>query len=231
LLFAAAALCAACESSASPQAANFFPLGKNYTWTYHVKSKSQRTSYDVIDRVVGEEYVPALAKDGEVVNEFSGMERGGLRPLFYFRSADGYLSRISSLDYKGDEIIPSPWGGSPEDRFLPIHLQAGRKWDNVFFPLLQQKGNPYIAQHHRTFAESNAVWVLAGGFRGCLRVETDADYDGGVWKGRGMKLHYVDWYAPNVGLVKSLALEGGPGGSEIERVELMKYDVSGRLTK
>jgi hypothetical protein len=37
------------------------------------------------------------------------------------------------------------------------------------------------------------------------------------------RLRYLDWYAPNVGLVKTLVLESGFFGSETARVELLSF--------
>jgi hypothetical protein len=39
---------------------------------------------------------------------------------------------------------------------------------------------------------------------------------------------YEDYYAPNVGLIKTVALEGIADGSEVERVELLKFKIQSR---
>ena len=41
--------------------------------------------------------------------------------------------------------------------------------------------------------------------------------------GKPSKLTYEDWYAPNVGLIKTITYEGDAGGPEMERVELIHF--------
>jgi hypothetical protein len=38
-----------------------------------------------------------------------------------------------------------------------------------------------------------------------------------------MSISYVDWYAPNIGLVRTIAHEGDINGDEMERVELIRF--------
>ena len=45
-------------------------------------------------------------------------------------------------------------------------------------------------------------------------------------KKQHLQLTYFDWYAPNVGLVKTVALEGGPTGPEMDRVELVRFNIT-----
>jgi DUF3108-like len=219
-----------CNSPLKPSnasAPNFFPLRKNFTWTYQVDSKSQQQKYIVVDTARGEEYVPALKMTGEVVDEFTSMRRGGLRPLVYYQTADGYLARLMALDYTGDQITTPPWGRSVEGKFLPAVLMPDRRWDSLILPYGHLQGSPEIVQHHRSFAEPKPIQVPAGAFSGCIRIETNAAYQGGVTAGQHMDLYYLDWYAPNVGLIRSLVLEHGPKGPVMERVELVRYDLRG----
>jgi hypothetical protein len=50
-------------------AGDFFPLTADSVWTYQVNSKSQRNTYVVTDKAVGQQYVPSLNVTGEVVEE------------------------------------------------------------------------------------------------------------------------------------------------------------------
>lgn len=206
---------------------NYFPLTPNSTWTYQIVSKSQRTQYQITDRVLGIKYVPALKVTGSVVNESYSLSRGGTRPLVYF-SKDGYISRLSALDYDQKAIQSPSWGRSEEAEFLPLHLAPDLAWKNTIYPYGHLAGAFDISQTHRTFAESHEIDVPAGHFAGCIRIETQAQYEGGAYASHGehLKLAYIDWYAPNVGLIKTLALEGGAKGPEMERVELVRYSVT-----
>ncbi|MBE3602102.1 hypothetical protein IMX07_00515 [bacterium] len=209
--------------------ANFFPLKTDMTWTYRIDSKSQHTSYVITDRVVGSQYVPALKLTGLVVAEFYNLDRAGLRPIVYVDDS-GYLTRLSGLDYDKHRIITPAWGKSEEDDFLPAHLAPNLAWNNELFPYGKLPGGFEIVQSHKSFGEPADVAVPAGHFTGCIRIETRARYQGGAYaeSKQQLKLTYEDWYAPNVGLIKTIAFQGGPDGPEMERVELMRFDVASK---
>ena len=90
-------------------------------WTYRVISQSQQTRYVVTDEVLGSEYIPSLELTGDVVQEYYDLDRGGLRPIVYYRK-DGYLTRLSGLDYEMRAINSPRWGRSEELNFLPQQL-------------------------------------------------------------------------------------------------------------
>ncbi len=223
-------IAAACSRPASAKIdlhANFFPLKTNMVWTYRIDSKSQHTSYVITDRVVGAQYVPALKLTGLVVAEFYDLDRAGLRPIVYVDDS-GYLTRLSGLDYDKHRITTPAWGKSEEDNFLPAHLTPNQAWNNELFPYGKLPGGFEIVQSHKSFGEPAAIAVPAGHFTGCIRIETRARYQGGAYaeSKQQLKLTYVDWYAPNVGLIKTIAYQGGPDGPEMERVELMRFGVA-----
>jgi hypothetical protein len=224
---------AACKSApwpADPSAA-FFPLKPNMVWIYKVQSKSQQREYVVTDKVIGQQYVPALKVTGDVVQEFYNTDRAGLRPIVYIQKG-GYLSRLSGLDYVHDQIKPPAWGRSTDEGFLPQRLAPDSSWDNKLFPYGKLPGSFDLLQNHKSFLESHFVTVPAGRYGGCIRIETLARYEGGAYSHQPhpLKLAYEDWYAPNVGLVRTVAYEGGPSGPEMERVELIKFDAGDKVS-
>ncbi len=192
---------------------------------YRVQSKSQQREYVVTDTVVGEQYVPALKLTGAVVQEFYNLDRAGLRPIIYTQKG-GYLTRLSGLDYVKHKIKPPAWGRSIEEDFLPERLTPDAIWQNKLFPYGKLPGGFDIAQSHKSFMEGSNVVVPAGRYAGCIRIDTLARYEGGAYARQPhvLKLAYEDWYAPNVGLVRTIAYEGGPSGPEMERVELIRFD-------
>lgn len=203
----------------------FFPLEPNTVWTYRVKSKSQHATYVVTDKVIGQKYVPSLNVTGQVVEEYYNMERGGMRPLVYVTTKDGYLSRLSGLDYAKQDIEAPAWGRSEEGAFMPARLAPDLTWSSKIFPFGHLSGAFDINQSHRSYFDGEDIIVPGGRFSGCIRIETNAVYEGGTYAkiGKGLHLTYEDWYAPKVGLVKTVALEGGSTGPEMERVELLKF--------
>ena len=78
-------------------------------------------------------------------------------------------------------------------------------------------------QHHRTFLESGEVVVPAGRFSGCIRIEIEAEYQRNSQSATSLRLRYIDWYAANVGLLRTVVSKGGFFNSEIARVELLSF--------
>ena len=205
-------------------ARDFFPLARDSVWTYRVNSKSQRTTYVVTDKAVGEKYVPSLNTTGQVVEEYYNMDRGGTRPILYI-TKDGYWTRLSGLDYSKDDIEAPAWGRSEDGEFMPAVLMPGVNWKSRMFPFGHIPGSFDISQLHHTFFEPTDIVVPAGHFGGCMRIETEALYEGGSYarSGKPLRLVYEDYYAPHVGLIKTVALEGSARGAEMELVELIRF--------
>jgi len=199
-------------------ARDFFPLAPESVWTYRVNSKSQHNTYVVTDKAVGEKYVPSLNVTGQVVEEYYNVDRGGTRPIVYI-TKNGYWTRLSGLDYSKEDIEAPAWGRSEEGDFMPAILTPGVNWRSQIFPFGHMPGSFDIRQLHRTFFEPADVVVPAGHFAGCIRIETEALYEGGSYAkiGKPLRLVYEDYYAPHVGLIKTRALEGSIRGGEVER--------------
>ena len=225
LLGVSMAACNRATPAAIDPTAAFFPLRPNMMWMYRVRSKSQQQTYTVTDMVVGSQYVPALKLTGEVVQEFCNFNRAGLRPLVYV-DVDGYLTRLSGLDYVRKRITAPAWGRSIEEDFLPDHLAPDQAWSNKLFPYGKLPGGFEVDQEHKTFFETSDVVVPAGRFTRCIRIETRARYEGGAYAAekQNLKLAFVDWYAPNVGLVRTIAYQGGLNGPEMDKVELIRFE-------
>ena len=209
-------------------AGQFFPLQPQAEWTYRVKSRSQQSTYAITDTVIGKKYVPSLNVTGEVVSEYYDMDRGGIRPIIYVFDK-GYFDRLSGLDYSQDsprqDIVAPAWGRSEDGNFLPQQLSPNLSWDSKSFPFGHVEGAFDIKQNHKTFLEAEDVIVPAGHFANCIRVETLAQFEGGQYakKNKPSLLTYEDWYAPKVGLIKTITYEGNVYGREMERVELIRF--------
>lgn len=217
LALSAAAL-VGCRSDASfdpALAGTFFPLHRGSSWTYRIVDKNQAANEIVTDRVLGAEHIDTLKAAGEAVSESANIKGGESESTFLYVMEDGYLTRVSSVG------IPS-WA-SYERRFLPQFLKPGLTWTNSLFPFGRFPLAFHITQTHRTFLEAGDVVVPAGRFSGCIRIETDAVY-GPPRKDGVLRLKYVDWYAPNVGLVKTRVLKRRwLSESEVARLELLTF--------
>ena len=200
----------------------FFPLRADTRWTYSVYSQTQRAKYLIFDVAKGFAYIDKLQRRCLIVDETYNIERGGTRPVIYC-SSDGFFTRLSGLEYNGDKIEFPPFSFSDERQFLPLSLHPDRIWSNVIYPFGRLSHNaPTISQSHRSFAETQEIIVPAGRFGGCLRVETTAKFTGGAYR-EPLILQYFDWYARNVGLVKTIAREKDRNGNIVEDVELIEF--------
>jgi hypothetical protein len=212
------ALITGCRNNASfdpASAGTFFPLHRGSSWTYRIVDKNLATNQIVTDRVIGAGHIDALKTAGEAVSESDNMNGGGRESTFLYVMEDGYLTRVSSVG------VPA-WA-SYERRFLPQFLKPGLTWTNSFFPFGRLPAAFYVMQKHRTFLEAGDIVVPAGRFSGCIRIETDAVY-GPPRKDGVLHLKYVDWYAPNVGLVKTRVLKRRWfSDAEVARLDLVTF--------
>lgn len=203
---------AGCQKRASfdpALAGAFFPLRPGSSWTYRFTDKSRNTTEIITDRVIGIEHLASPKAAGEVVSEYSGPDGTGASTNIYVVEG-GYITRAST-----------------ERQFLPRLLKPDLTWSNSLFPF-GDLANPFqVLQKHHTFLEPDEVVVPAGRFSGCIRIETDAVYQRKSLEHNGsQQFRYLDWYAPNVGLVKTLFLmKSGFFGfeTEISRLELLKF--------
>jgi hypothetical protein len=162
------------------------------------------------DRVIETNPADTSGAAGLVVSDYSGLEV----ETRYLAEA-GYITRIASLSDRTQIRFE-------ERRFLPQYLWPDRTWSNTLSPF-ENSPNDFlkVTQNHSSFLEADEVAVPAGRFANCIRIETEALYESPA--GVGQKRYFLDWYAPDVGLVKTLVLSGGPYGREITRIELLRF--------
>ena len=194
----------------------FFPLRPGSSWTYHLIDKAHHTTAVFTDRAVSKERIAAPGAAGAVVSEYSGPTGTGKSTIVYLAQR-GYITRLLSM---GD----NSWIPFEEHEFLPQLLKPDLTWSNSLRPFELVDESFHVTQTHRTFLESDVVAVPAGHFSRCIRIETDALYQDDNSKTiRPRRIRYIDWYAPDVGLVKTLVLKPGFFGSEIARIELVNF--------
>jgi hypothetical protein len=209
LAIAQLASCQKRESFNPALAGRFFPLHAGSSWTYQVTDQSG-TRETLSDRVIETNPADTSGGAGLVVSDYSGLEV----ETRYLAEA-GYITRIASLSGRTQIRLE-------ERRFLPQYLWPDRTWSNTLSPF-ENSPNDFlkITQNHSSFLEADEVAVPAGRFANCIRIETEALYESPA--GVGQKRYFIDWYAPDVGLVKTLVLSGGPDGREITRIELLRF--------
>jgi hypothetical protein len=193
-------------------AGTFFPLRAGLSWTYRIIDHNRGATYILTDRVVGATRVPG-ADAIEVESQYAGPSGPVDSSLLYFAES-GYFTRQSQVG-KSVRFFPA------ERRFLPQLLKPNLTWSNTLVPFDQDMF--YVTQTHRTFFDTKTIEVPAGHFSGCIRIETAALYQSSSENNHPLNLKYVDWYAPHVGLVKTVVEQDGFLGSELARVELLNF--------
>jgi hypothetical protein len=215
-------------------AGHFFPLRSGLTWTYQV-TYPNGAHETISDRVVKAD-APGTSQAGALIlSEYLGHGTRAIRanlPQAYppemtrvetrYVVENGYISRSASLG--GRTAIRLN-----EHDFLPQYMWPDRTWSNTLSPFDQLPDDILkVAQIHRSFLEGREVVVPAGRFSTCIRIETEASYPSPA--GTHDKRYFTDWYAPDVGLVKTLVLSSGQNGHEIARIELLRFAKSDTTT-
>jgi hypothetical protein len=211
----------------------FFPLAPGTTWKYRITDEVKNTTMTFTDKVErlpdGEELADdsgkGQASETVVSESFESDSQGQL--LIVYKKNSKYIARSFSFGNLGNDSfayrILSTEGG-----FLPRLLQPGITWSNTTFPFGNLSQDLRIVQKHAAYAEDGVVSVPAGQFARCVRVVTSAAFVSGSADARNERQHlrYIDWYAPNVGLVKTSLWKTGLFGKEIARVELVNFGVA-----
>jgi hypothetical protein len=179
----------------SAHSESFFPLRPGMQWTYSV---SNAGGFPAVLRLHveangGNLTIVSLLSTGSGDDELSAM---AVDPNF--QSQEHYT--VEAGFFSREEDLPGGLGSIrfQERRLLPAQLSPNQEWSNTLSPAAFLK----ITQHHRSFLETGTMVVPAGRFSDCIRVETDASYSGP--SGDSGSRYFTDWYAPNVGLVKTV---------------------------
>ena len=196
----------------------FFPLKPGFTWTYRVVDEGRGTTEILRDRAIAGSLARGPDVVGQVESEYSSPV-GILESSIIYIPEHGYFTRRLTVK-KGAWI-------TAETAFLPQVLKPDLTWSNALAPFGDEPGVFHVTQTHRTFFDSSPIDVPAGRFFSCIRVETAAHYQSDSAANPPLELKYIDWYAPHVGLVKTLVEHGGLFGSEMARVELLSFRDTG----
>jgi hypothetical protein len=204
------------RTSFDPGAAStFFPLRPRSSWTYRVIYKKRGTAGTFTDRVVNPRRTGARGA-GEIESEYSGPS-GMFSTTIHYVPEGGYITRQSGNIESGRALFA-------ERAFLPQVLKPDLSWSNSLVPFQDEPGAFHVTQLHHTYFERADVVVPAGRFTGCIRIETQALYQNDSSQPvQSLRLKYVDWYAPRVGLVKTVVMKSGFLGSELARIELVNF--------
>lgn len=200
---------ASCRSRDRADTSAYFPLRVDDTWVYEIARPAADDRARLTIRARGDQFVEPLRKRAHVVEERYTADADGPpgEPyLLAYYLEEGYVHRAMSLEYKGADIVElGPHAA--EERFLPLRLDTRSRWRGTTTAYDAPGGSGYaVEQEHAAAGEPEQVDVPAGRFDACIRVDTVAVqtlHAEGRAHGKPSTLYYRDWYAPNVGLVRS----------------------------
>ena len=220
---------ASCRSSGRPDPSAYFPLRVDDTWVYEIARPADLDRARLLIRARGDQFVEPLRKRAHVVEERYAADADdppGEPTLLAYYQEEGFVHRAMSLEYKGAEIVEfGPHAA--EQRFLPLVLDERSRWRGKTTAYDVPGGTGYaVEQEHAAVGEPETIEVPAGRFQGCIRVDTVAvqtlQADGRI-SGKPSVLYYRDWYAPDVGLVRSRLSNRADHGAVLAETTLISF--------
>ncbi len=188
---------------------SYFPLAQGHDWRYRIQLKTMNGSEtqkylvsSLAPRVINSETI-------YIQRSLTGME-------IMFRQTDTGISRVGFLVSEGEAVKEV----ADEQLLLPAEPAVGTEWDSTVRTQTLLKGNPdtgsslqvqaKVPVSNRIESISERIKVPAGIFMHCIRVHTEGFtfYQGTRLIGRTLvEVDETKWYAPGVGLVKSVLME------------------------
>lgn len=198
-------------SACSNDSEVYFPLEPGTQWSYIVRSTT-------MDGTETKKFIVQTTHPREW-NDETRFVRTTLAGtwLFYDRNEQGiYNVAIERQDQAAPYAVPEN-----QRTVLKYPLQAGTSWSEMTeTAALYRTGPPQRSEYwihapvrlnYVIEAIDDSVKVPAGRFNNCLRVHAEGqtpNYDAGNYVGRtNIIIKKTDWYAPGVGLVKSVREE------------------------
>ena len=200
---------------------SYYPLKEGLTWTYQISMSrfgatgSQNvvvTNFASRD-LKGKKVIPQkLDINGQTSFSFYAEDESG---IFEFASQDsGELEPVI-------KVTPTYTLKNP--------IKVGTTWENQDKTAFENEKIPYTL---KSIIESKdeIVTVPAGTFKGCIKVKGtgSAEKNTGVFGVAKIKVEHYDWYAPGIGMIKSIVKESsnniaaGYGGEATLQLESFK---------
>ena len=184
---------------------DYFPLDSDRYWQYRI----ERTT---MDGTVTQKYL-LEALPAQILDEIEVVAKRTVDGHQYFYRRDELgVHRIARKLRDQAEIEAD----TPAVLVLPSKLEVGVSWqERSVTSVLENSGPPWetlfrlihpITLTYTVESVDDDVAVKAGEFRHCLRIVANgkATADVGNYVGKtDIQVHNIDWYAPNVGLVRS----------------------------
>lgn len=193
-------------SSCTEKDNSYFPLREGHSWRYLLQlttmAGTEKQKYYVST-------LPAQIIDGQTTY----IHRSLTGTQLLFRQSDAGISRIGFLVADGATLK----NVVDEHLVLPKNPQVGTKWDSVALTQTLTSGKPQGGQvmakvpvKNQIESIDDVINVPAGRFQYCVRLHTNGfAFNSSInFIGRALvEIDQTSWYAPGVGLVKSVLIE------------------------
>lgn len=209
VVLAGAALALLAGGCGRDHSGDYFPLVEGRYWQYRVHTETMKYPSDLKLTVRG--LAPAQWEGGEAERRMLNDRR-----IQFFRRDEKGVFRVATATTDSAQAKPD----TPPEPALAFPLEVGRTWtQRTTTGVLEVVVDPFrlhvsirepVEMTYTVEALDDVVRVPAGRFERCLRVKGRGT---GRYKGMSailpadISVEQTDWYAPGVGLVKTLRTE------------------------
>ena len=217
-------LTASCSTS---QDSSYFPLEPGFEWRYRVQRKSMGEVEEQRLLLRNVESVEANGVRYSVQRSLTGFQH-------LFQQTPAGVERAGFIKTSGAEEVFI----SEKHLLLPANLEIGYEWESVTRTRgLVKKWSPgkAVPSHvsakvpvvHKIEALDAMVKTVAGRFSNCLKTSTTgfAFHKGDRYSERVLvDIKQTDWYAPGIGLVKSVLKETSSSDAFADAEVILELD-------
>ncbi len=189
---------------AAESADTYFPLKQGISWTYEIVSDKHPTQ-----KVVVTNLAPREVKGTKVTLRKS--EAKGPARYYLVGSDDKGIFRFG--EQKSETAEPEII--TPRDYYIKNPATTGTTWDTT-----TKMGADEVTINLTIESNSDSISVPAGKYKDCLKIK----HAGGTQK-KDLTIEAYEWYAPEVGLVKSLVTVTRVGKDRSKQSEHLTYQL------
>jgi hypothetical protein len=206
-----------------------FPHTPGMRWSYVLSGKQHPNGGQLQVEVKGRQQVPHLKQEVLLFDETYLVAATGavleIVPVLYYPH-EGYLVRDTAHIYSNPQrttLMSTGNLGEAVSPVLPLWKHAnGADWQPVDAEHWAKAANLTIAYHVHP-EKREALTVKAGTYAECVKI------DGTVSRGEGEGYRYQEWYAPNVGMVRSVTTDL-KSGEVLSHKELVSFQLSSPIS-
>jgi hypothetical protein len=193
-------------------AESYYPLKEGTTWVYSVSSNKPGAPKITVTNLVPRELQGKSATPRK-------WEVGGGVKYYFVAKDDGGVYRYA--EQKGDTGEPQII--SPKVYYLKNPVDQGTTWD-----ISTKMGEDELKVNITVESIRETVQVPAGTYKECVKLKHEGAVQAKEGGGAGLSLTAYEWYAPGVGLVKSMftikkSAKGEAGSTESTTYQLQSF--------